>query len=247
MPSSRSLFVLCALPFTTLLAQQVAPSGPGGEGPPHEPPASISSSGRSDVKITPDRATIRISVQTHGSTAAGAGSENAKKQSAVISKLHALGFPNEQISTTDYNVDPQYRYEQNKDPVLTGYIVTNTIVVDIHDVKQVGPVIDAVLSSGANMVSSLDFYASNTQEVRRRAIADAVSNAHGEAEAAAKGAGGTLGKVIEISVGSDYQQPPRPMFAKAMAASADVATPINPGQETLTVTVFTRWAFLPKP
>ncbi|HXC24940.1 MAG TPA: SIMPL domain-containing protein [Gemmatimonadaceae bacterium] len=235
MLSPRHLIILCAIP-STLFAQGT----PAGQG---SPPPAISSSGQAQIKITPDRATIRISVQTHGSTAVGAASANAKKQNAVVSAICQLGFTNEQLSTTDYNVEPQYRYEQNKDPVLTGYTVTNTIVADIQDIKRVGQVIDAALGSGANMISSLDFYASNTSEARRQAIADAVTKARGEAEAAAKAAGGTLGNVLEITVGGDYQQPPRPMFAKSMAANADMATPINPGQETLNVTVFTRWSF----
>ena len=238
----RRLFILCTIPLTPLLAQQSQQEGPA---PWHEPPPSISASGSSNVKVTPDRATIRVSVQTHASTAAAAASENARKQSAVISKIRSLGFSNDQISTTDYTVEPQYRYEQNKAPVVAGYNVTNTIVVDIHDVKQVGPVIDAALGNGANMISSLDFYASNTSEARRQAITEAVRKARGEAEAAAQGAGGTLGKVLDITVNGDYQQPPRPMFAKSMAPAADMATPINPGQETVTVTVFTRWTFQP--
>jgi uncharacterized protein len=240
--SLRSLTILSIVPFATLPAQQNTTPYPND--PFHAPPASILTSGQSDIKVTPDRATIHISVQTYASTAASAATANAKKQSAVVSSIHELGFSNDQISTSDYTVEPQYRYEQNKDPVLTGYTVTNTVIIDIHDIKQVGQVIDAALGNGANMISSLDFYASNTSEARRQAINEAVSKARGEAEAAATAAGGKLGNVVEITVGGEAPQPPRPMFAKAMAPN-DVATPINPGEETLTVTVFTRWDFIP--
>jgi uncharacterized protein len=242
MLSLRRLVLLCAAPLSALSAQGT-PASP--EGPFREPPPAISASGRADVKVTPDRATIRISVQTRGSTAATAASENAKKQSVLLSSLRKLGFSNEQLSTSDYNVESQYRYEQNKDPILTGYTVTNTVMVDIKDVKQVGATIDAALGSGANMISSLDFYASNTTEARQQAITEAVKKARGEAEAAAKAAGGNLGAVIDITVSSDYQQPPRPMYAKAMGVSGDAATPITPGQETLTVAIFGRWKLVP--
>src|SRR4051812_13473801 len=52
----------------------------------------IVATARGEVKIVPDRANIQISVQTRGVTAAAAGSENAKKQKAVIDGLRALGI-----------------------------------------------------------------------------------------------------------------------------------------------------------
>src|SRR6185312_7116725 len=112
------------------------------------PPPSINITTTSDMKVTPDRATIRISVQTRATTAAAAAAANATKQNAVLSSLRKLGLSNEQLSTADYNVNPEYRYEQNQDPVLTGYMVTNTVLADIRDVSQVGKILDAALGSG---------------------------------------------------------------------------------------------------
>jgi len=208
-------------------------------------PPSITVSTSSDVKVTPDRATIRISVQTRNRTAAAAAAENAKKQSAVLNSLRKLDISNEQLSTSDYNVSPQYRYEQNSDPILTGYIVTNTVVADIHDVTQVGRILDAALQSGANLVSSLEFYASNTATARRQAIANAVTKARAEADAAAKAANGSITGLLELNVGGEmFNPPPRPMYR--MAADAVAApTPISPGQQTLTVSVSARWQFTP--
>jgi uncharacterized protein YggE len=56
-----------------------------------------------------------------------------------------------------------------------------------------------------------------------------------------------LGSLLEVSVGSYSPPPPRPMMmARAMAGGvAQADTPINPGDETLSVDVSTRWRFLP--
>jgi uncharacterized protein YggE len=113
-------------------------------------------SGRGEVRVSPDRATIQISVQTRGSTAAAAAAENAQKQQAVLSALRALGLGNDQLSTINYNVYPEQRYVEGKEPVIVGYTVTNTILVDVRKLTQVGPVIDAALSRGANMITSCD-------------------------------------------------------------------------------------------
>jgi uncharacterized protein YggE len=200
--------------------------------------------GRGEVKVSPDRATIQISVQTRGATAAGAAAENANKQQGVLAALRALGLGNDQLSTINYNVYPEQRYEQGKEPVIVAYNVTNTILAEVRKLTQVGPVIDAALSHGANMITSLQFYASNTEVARRTAIATAIEKARADAEAAAKAARGTLGTVLEISIGSYSPPPPRPMMMMA-AKQAQSDTPINPGEETLAVEVSTRWRFIP--
>jgi uncharacterized protein YggE len=207
----------------------------------------ISVVGRGEIKVSPDRATIQISVQTRAVTAAVAAAENATKQQAVLSALKALGLTDDQLSTINYNVYPEQRYEQGKEPVIVAYNVTNTILVDVRKLSQVGPVIDAALAHGANMITSLQFYASNTEAARRSAIASAIDKARADAEAAARAAHGTLGSLLEVSVGSYSPPPPRPMMmARAMAGGvAQADTPINPGDETLSVEVSTRWRFLP--
>ena len=92
----------------------------------------------------------------------------------------------------------------------------------------------------------LQFSASNTESARRTAIAIAIQRARGDAEAAAKAAGGSLGGLLEVTIGAYYAPPPRPFDMKvrtAMAASAD-QTPINPGEQTVSVDINTRWVYV---
>ena len=210
-----------------------------------EPIPQIAVVGHGEIKVSPDRATIQVGVQTRAATAETAAAENAKKQQAVFAALRALGFGNDQLSTISYNVYPEQRFDPGKEPVIIGYNVTNTIVVDVRKLSQVGPVIDAALSHGANNINSLQFYASNTDAARRTAIASAIEKARADAEAAARAAGGSLGGLLEINVGSYSPPPPRPMMMMKVADAAQASTPINPGDETLSVDVSTRWKFNP--
>ena len=206
----------------------------------------IAVTGRGEVKVSPDRATIQVSVQTRATTAAAAAAENATKQQSVLAALRALGLGSDQLSTINYNVYPEQRYEQGKEPVIVAYNVTNTILVDVRKLSQVGPVIDAALSHGANMITSLQFYASNTETARRSAIATAIEKARADAEAAARAAHGSLGTLLEINIGAYSPPPPRPMMMSRVAGVAQMdATPINAGEETLSVEVSTRWRFVP--
>lgn len=212
---------------------------------PLEPIPQIAVAAQHEVKVAPDRATIQISVQTRAATAAAAATENATKTQAVLAALRRLGLTDDQLSTTSYNIHPNYVHRENREPEVTGYNVTNTILADVRQINQVGRVIDAALAGGANMMTSLQFYASNTEAARRTAIAGAIAKARADAEAAAAAAGGSLGQLLDISIGA-YMPPPQPMYRMELAASRMQAdTPIQPGQESLTVTVSTRWRFNP--
>jgi uncharacterized protein YggE len=234
--SQLPVLVLLLAPLTIHAQDRLAPV---------EPVPQIAVTGRGEVKVSPDRATIQISVQTRASTAATAAAENANKTQAVLTALRSLGLGNDQLSTINYNINPEQRYEPNKEPVVVGYTATNTILADVRRLNQVGPVIDAAVSHGANMITSLEFYASNTEAARRTAIATAIEKARADAEVAARAARGTLGSLLEINIGAYSPRPPQPMMMMKQVMAAQADTPINPGQETLAVEVSTRWKFIP--
>jgi uncharacterized protein len=222
---------------TPLSAQQSAINPPLGR------PPQIAVETHEETRITPDRATIQISVQTTAPTAAAAATENATKQAAVIRALRSLGLGDDQISTTNYNIYPEQRYEPNREPTVVGYNVTNTLSVEVRKLSQIGPVIDATVAKGANMVTSLQFFASNTEDARRTIIASAVQKARLDAQAAARAAGGVVGQLLEITIGPYSAPSPRPMLRVSAAMADQAQTPINPGEQTLSVDVNTRWQF----
>jgi uncharacterized protein YggE len=229
-----AVFALISAPLTAQTSASIATA----------PQISVAS--RGEVRVNPDRATIQISVQTKSTTAAAAATQNASKQKAVIDALKGLGLKDSDISTSNYSVNPEQRYEPNKEPVIVGYTVTNTLSVEVTSLKLVGPVIDASLAKGANMINSLQFSSSNTDTARRSAIGLAIAHARDDAEAAAKAAGGTLGQLLEVTIGAYYSPPPRPFDMNGRVAVGGIAeqTPINPGEQTISVDINTRWEYL---
>lgn len=235
----RILLLLTSF-LTPLIAQSQASNAP------FDPVPQITAVGRGETKISPDRANIQISVQTRAATAAAAGAANAIKQRAVFEALRKLGMKDDQLSTANYNVYPEQRYEPNKNPVIIGYVATNTINAEVRDLSKVGAVIDAALGAGANLISSLNFYASNLQQARQTAITDAVRIARAEAEIGARAAQGQLGGLLELTIGAYYAPQPRSVMMMAKAEGGQASdTPVQPGLETVTVEVTTRWRFLP--
>lgn len=211
-------------------------------------PPSLVASGQGEAKVSPDRVSVLVNVQTRASTAAGAASENAKRTKSVLDALGRLGLAKDQLSTEGYSAYPELRYDRDGgSPSVTGYVVTNSVRAESKRVEQAGSIIDAALSAGANMINSLSFYASSIDEPRRQAIALAVASARADAEAMAQAAGGSLGSLLELST-QGPTVPPRPMFDIAARGKVAMAeqTPINPGQQTVNVFVTARWAFVPR-
>lgn len=209
------------------------------------PPPQIVATGHGESKIAPDRATIMVAVETRAKTAVEAGQMNARKLKAVQDTLIRLGVPRDQMSTVNYSVMPDWRYEERTQR-LVGYVASNTLRIEIRKLDQVGQIIDASLKAGANNINSVEFTASMIDSARRVAIAKAVTQARGDAEAMARAAGGSLGSLLELTT---QDMGPRPMMDMQMrtmapARAESVETPITPGLQTVMATVFARWQFV---
>ena len=198
--------------------------------------------------MTPDRASVMVNIQSRALTAAAAASENANRTRAVLDALAKLGLSRDQLSTEGYTVYPELQYDKSgSSPKVSGYVVTNTVRSETRRPEQTGAIVDAALGAGANLINSLSFYASSIDEARRQAIGAAVASARADAEAMARAAGGALGALIELSTGGPTI-PPHPMFEARIpsrAAMQSEPTPVNPGQQTVTVFVQAKWRFTP--
>ena len=218
---------------------QTPPVAPGAPGAPPQ----IVTSASGDSRLAPDRATVAVGVQTRASTAAAAARDNNARQQAILAAVTAAGIPREQISTESYNVYPETRQERpDQTPTVVAYVVSNVVRVEVRKIDQVAAVIDASLGKGANQINSLDFYASNPDPARQKALAEAIGRARSDAEAMARAAGGRLGSLLELSAA---EPGPRPLMRVSMQRAA--ATPIEPGELTVQVSVTGRWQFVAGP
>ena len=228
--------------LATPLHAQMQPSPP--------PTPQIVTNGEGQAQVTPDRARVHVAVETRGATAAAAATENARIQRAVLDRLRALGIPAERLTTIGYSVQPEYSHRDRQgnaveQPRVTGYVARNTVLADVHNMAQVGPVIDAALAAGANRLGGLDMYSSREDAVRREALTNAGRAARTDAEAMAAAAGGRLGPLLELTSGGFFR-PPQPLGGVVRAMEMQQAdTPISVGEQTLRANVMARWQFVP--
>jgi hypothetical protein len=201
---------------------------------------SVVTSAQGEARIRPDRATIVIGVETRAATAQAAGADNARRQQAVIDTLRKLGIPAARIQSAEYTVYPERVYDnEGRRPRITGYIARNSVRVELEDVTLAGPAVDAALARGANTINSLQFDSSKADSARRQALAVAVRQARADAEAMAAAADRCIYDVIELTTNEMVR--PVMMEMAARGAADQASTPIEPGEQTITVTVQGRW------
>ncbi len=205
-------------------------------------PPQVITTGVGEASAVPDRAAIYLTVQTKAATAAQASADNARRVRAVLDTLRTLGMPSDAVQTSSYNLSPDVVYGPNQAPRVTGYTVTNSTLVTLKRIDDIGRVIDAALAKGANDISSLQFSSSKADSVRSVALSAAVADARVQAEAMARAAGGSLGPLIELSSVSSPVRP-QPMVTTAMFRAGP--TPITPGEQTINSTVTAHWTFVP--
>jgi uncharacterized protein YggE len=212
-----------------------------GQAPGFAGPPLVATTGVGEASAVPDRATLYIAVQTRAQTANAASTDNARRLRAVMDTLRQIGISGEQIETANYNVSPEMSYPQSQAPRTVAYTVTNSLLVRLRRIDDVGRVIDAALAKGANEISSLQFSSSKADSVRSVALSAAVTDAKTQAESMARAAGGSLGPLLELSTSVPIR--PMPMIQPMMARAA--ATPITPGEQTISATVSAKWVFIP--
>lgn len=214
-----------------------------------EPTPTLSLSGTGRVLAEPDMATIRAGVITQAATAKEALDENTARMTSVIQAFKDAGIPDMDLSTQNFSIQPEYRYDRSnngvqKPPQIVSYRVENTAVVIVRDLDSLGGVLDTSVQVGANTISGPIFDVAEKGPLLDAARADAAEDALSKAEIYAETLGFELGPVMSISEGAIVRpQPKAMMMARAeMAIAADSPpVPIEGGEVGLSVTVQVTW------
>lgn len=202
----------------------------------------IAVTGTGEVSGTPDTLTMSFGVSVLRETVAQAVADAAVRSDAIISALEANGVAEEDIQTTNFSIFPEYDYLGDEQR-LRGYRVNNSVVAKIRDVDAAGGVIDAAVAEGGDEViaSGVSFSIDDDTELVAAARAAAWDDAEATAQQLADLAGVTLGAPVTIS--ETFSSLPGPFFeASDEAFAAAEATPIQPGEQQVAVTLTVRFA-----
>lgn len=191
------------------------------------------------VNRVPDVALISAGVVTQAATAAAAMTENANRMAATVAALKRAGVAEKDIQTASISLSPQYRYAENRPPVITGYQASNQVNVRFREIRRAGAILDALVAAGANQINGPNLMIDEPEDAFDEARTVAIAKARARAELYARAAGLRVKRILSISESGGYgpPPPPMPMMQAARNEKSAADTSIEPGEQKLSVSV----------
>lgn len=195
------------------------------------------------VKVTPDAVRLNATVSVVVGTSKGALAATSTSATAVRAALVANGVSTKDIATQNLTVYPEYSYTKNKGSVISGYRGSQSFDVVIHNAKNAGVVVDAVVAAGGNrlQVNGVTPFVFDSTNATSSARTDAVKKAKAKASSYASLLDVKLGKVNYLVENSAPTLYPLAM-TDAVPASGARATQVDLGQQGVTVSITIQWA-----
>jgi uncharacterized protein YggE len=196
----------------------------------------ISVTGTASKDVAPDEVVINFGVETQSLTAVEASQKNSATMNNVVEAVKELGISNDEISTSRFNIWPNY---DSSGRVITGYTASNIMSVKTEQIAKTSQIIDAAVDAGANRAENIYFTLSNEldKQVRDELIADAVQDAKMKAEKALAPLDKNIIGVKSVAL-SEFGIPPPIMPFDVMVKRAEgAATPIFESQQQVSTSV----------
>ncbi len=197
----------------------------------------VVTTGDATVKVKPDIAVITIGAVAQAPTAAEAQTAVAELVDRILKKAKDLGIADKDTKNAGYTIQPQYTSGRDQAPRISGYQATQQISLTLRNVDGAGKALDALVQGDAGNTAGIRLTLDDAKPAQAEARKLAVEDARSKAEAMARAAGVTLGKVVAISdAGSSA---PLQSFDKALFAPAGPApsTQIPAGELDVVVRV----------
>lgn len=222
--------ILAASSLPGTLAQEAEPT-------PERPMRTISVNGTGRIMLDPDIATINIGVHTEDMDAQQAVADNNEQAQAVIQSLIDFGIAEDDIRTSNFSIFPRQNYDNEGNLQEIVYVVDNSVQVTVRELDNIGEILDAAVSAGANSINGINFSVEDSSAAQEAAMAAAVENARSRAEVLAEAGGVELGAVQSISTHVSGGPVPLSQDFRMEMAAADSSVPISPGQTEISVEV----------
>ncbi len=204
----------------------------------------ISVSGSGSINVNPDVAYVSLGVSTQDASAKTALENNNTIMENVVSAIKEMGIAERDIRTTNFTMYESYDYMvvSGRDKA-TGYTVNNGLTVVVRDIDQLGDLLGVAADAGANSFSGIEFSLLDNASVYKEALALAVQEAAGKAEAIAAALGGTLDGAVTVTESNNYYSP---VYAGALNSSVSfdaASVPVQAGKLTVTANVQVSYGF----
>ncbi len=126
---------------------------------------------------SPDLAILRLGVISTAKSAKLATELNNASITKIFRVLEDLGLSMNDLETDRFQLVPQREYRKGLAPLITGYQVTNSLVLRIRELDRVGEIMQAAIDAGGNNFESLTYAVDDDEQYVEKARLLAVENA----------------------------------------------------------------------
>ena len=243
----KTLFAVCLITAAVLVTTICAGCGTSSSGGSPVSSSIVSSqntgiwvTGVGKVTVIPDTAVLDLGVQAQASSVADAQSQATQAMTSIMTTLKKYNIADKDIATQNYSIYPVYSYTKGAQ-TISGYNVSNTLIVKIRNLSDVGNILSDVAAAGGNAtsISSLSYTLDDPTQADASALKLAVTDAQAKAATLANSAGVKLGKASYINESGGYAPPtPISFTSSATAGSAPtIAVPVSPGSMDIQVSI----------
>lgn len=184
-------------------------------------PQGISVSGHGEAEGKPDIARVTLGIETREKVASEATERANQQMGSILTAIKQKGVPDEDIRTQNFSINFElepsppgpYPAEAEGRPAPAGkpdstdaaapgprgfYRVSNTVVVTVRKLDDLGALLGAATAAGANNVWGVQFDIEDPSKLEAEARSEAMAEAKSRAEQLARLAGVTLGRVVSV-------------------------------------------------
>jgi uncharacterized protein len=211
------------------------------------PSRRITTVGQADVVARPDVAILTVGVITEAEGATAALAQNSGTMANLIENAERAGLESRDIQTSGLSLNPRYVYPQQQSesekPRLIGYMVSNHVTLRVRDFSRLGPLLDRLVSVGANAIRSIAFDITEKSRVSDDARTRAMEDAKRKALLYAKSAYVSLGPLISLTEENVPTSSDATIArSNGVAQAAPLAAPVEIGEVRLQVRLQATWS-----
>ncbi len=166
-----------------------------------ETTGTIHTTGSAVIRVQPDKAAVRLGVQTFGLTPRDSQAKNTRIVENLLKAIRAEGVAAKDIATDYFVLRPEYdsNYGEQK---IVGYWTDNTVLVTLRDVSKLSEVLATALEAGATTIDDVSFSTTRMRELRDQARTMAIKAALEKAQGLTAAVNLKVGDVKDIQENS---------------------------------------------
>ena len=158
--------------------------------------------GEGTVTSQPDQVILSFNVKSKSMEYSTCINNLNTKTDNLRNNIVSADLSKTDLKTTSFNIDSEFRYNNNDDYIFDGYSASHQLVIKLPmDKELLNQVLHRITEGHSEAEIEMDFTIRDQEAVNRKVLARAVQNARQNAETLATAAGVVLGELQQIDYG----------------------------------------------